>query len=278
MKATKLIFAVNGGLLLVAAGVWLWPRGDDEMLRRELVALRREQREVERMRAENQRLAMTLGSAGEVERFQSDRAALERLKAELAQLKQPAEKKAVSAVTEKRMATDPKAPAGAGPVMPAGEWKNAGRVTPAATLETLMWAAAGGDVDALAAACWVPPSAIAAVKVWLDGLTDEARANYGSPERLVAMLTSSHVPLGAMQVIKEEISPASGSSPNMETALLRVRLKSTDGRWEDKGLMLYRNTSTQEGWRFSVPASAVEEYLAMLKAPVTAAANETGRK
>ena len=96
---------------------------------------------------------------------------------------------------------------------------------------------------------------------------DSLRATYGTPERLVALLTMPNVPLGAMQVIKVDVSvPA--NTQNTEMAVTQVRLKSAEGRWEEKNLVLFRNPTNADGWRFSVMASAVQEYLAMLKTPL----------
>ena len=76
-----------------------------------------------------------------------------------------------------------------------------------------------------------------------------------------------NVSLGAMQVIKVDVSTPANTQ-NLEMAVMRVRLKSVEGTWQEKGLVLFRNPANEEGWKFSVQASAMQEYLAMLKTPL----------
>ena len=280
MKLTHFIWVANGALLLAGVVAWVWPQAERDALRGELVAIRAAAREVERLREDNRRLATGAAPEGEVERLRADHAALGRLRDELAGLKGRAETKAGEAAAKgaeraPRVAADPVAPAGAGPVVPAAEWKNAGRATPTAALETLMWTAAGGDIEAMVGAIKLDYNGRIAAKAALEQMPDALRATYGTPERLVALLTMPNVPLGAMQVIKVDVSvPA--NTQNTEMAVMQVRLKTAEGRWEEKGLVLFRNPTNAEGWRFSVMVSAVQEYLAMLKAPVAVPGSAKG--
>ena len=272
MKSTSYIWGVNAVLLLAGGAVGLWPRVERDALRDEVAALRAEEREVGRLREAHRRLAAGAVPEAEVERLRADHTALARLRAELAGLKGRAETKAGAAAAKSseratRVAPDPVAPAGAGPVVVAAEWKNAGRATPATALESLMWAAAGGDIEAMVGAIKLDFNAQIAAKAALAEMPEALRATYGTPERLVALLTMPNVPLGAMQVIKVDVSvPA--NTQNTEMAVTQVRLKSAEGRWEEKNLVLFRNPTNADGWRFSVMASAVQEYLAMLKTPL----------
>lgn len=259
-------------LLLAGAAVWLWPGAERDALRDDVAALRAEEREVARLREENRRLLAGAVPEVEVERLRADHAALARMRDELAGLKGRAETKVGEATAKNsarvaRVVPDPVAPAGAGPVVTAAEWKNAGSATPAAALESLMWAAAGGDIEAMVAAIKLDYNAVAAAKVGLAEMPEALRSTYGTPERLVALLTMPNVPLGAMQMIKVDVSTPANTQ-NLEMAVMQVRLKSAEGRWQEKGLVLFRNPTNSDGWRFSVQASAVQEYLVMLKAPV----------
>lgn len=279
MKSTTFLLTVNGALLAAALGNWLWPRPEIEVLRRELAGLKAEAGEAARWREENRRLTAVALPEAEMARLRAERAALPGLRAEAAgvaaQRSGPGPKPETTSVA-KGAPADPPAPAGAGPVRPAGEWKNTGRLTPTATLETLLWAAAGGDLETLASTCWIPPAARAKAQSLLDSLPEAQRANYGTPEQLVAALTLAQVPVGAMQVVKVETS-VNKDSPTTETSVIEVRLKSAEGGWQEKTLILFRNTTADAGWRFSVPVSAVESYLATLKAPATTAAGTGGK-
>ena len=267
MKSRHILWTVNGLLLVAGVGAWFWPRAEMETLHRARAALRADRDEVERLREMRGQLVASLGPAGEVEQLQSDPGELARLKEELTRLKERAAKKMVSANGEKGTSADPAAPVGAGPVVTAGEWKKAGTASPAATLETLMWAAAGGDIEAMVGAIKLDYNCRLAANAALAEMPEALRATYGTPERLVALLTMPNVPLGAMQVIKVDVSTPANTQ-NLEMAVMRVRLKSVEGTWQEKGLVLFRNPANEEGWKFSVQAAAVQEYLAMLKTPL----------
>ncbi len=87
MSALRSLSAVLLALALVAgAALWLqWQTTDN--LRSEIQLLREEQRELVRLRAENQRLAATQPDAAELTRLRADRSAVMRLRGEIEKTK-----------------------------------------------------------------------------------------------------------------------------------------------------------------------------------------------
>lgn len=269
--------------MVVGLAIWFWPRAGHDILRGEVAALRAELRAAGELKEEHRRFVTGAPSEAEVERLRAGHAALVRLRDELAGLKGRADKQAGEAAAKttadraSRVTPDPAAPAGAGPVVSAEEWKNAGRTTPAAALESLMWAAAGGDIETMVAAISLNYDSRVLAKARLAEMPEALRESYGTPERLVALLTMPNVPLGAMQVIKIDVSvPA--NTQNTEMAVMQVRLKSAEERWQEKTLVLFRNPTNADGWRFAVQTPAVAEYLAMLKAPAVVTGGGAGGK
>lgn len=76
----------------------------------------------------------------------------------------------------------------------AADWRDAGSATPAATFETFVLAATEGDIDRLATLIAFEPVARAGLEATFAGLSAETRANYGTPEKLVATLLAVQVP------------------------------------------------------------------------------------
>src|SRR4051812_41945177 len=68
---------------------------------------------------------------------------------------------------------------------PASAWTNAGKATPATAIETVLWAAAGGDVEAVADTIALSPTARQKADALWAQLSDETRAKYGTPEKLM---------------------------------------------------------------------------------------------
>jgi hypothetical protein len=208
---------------------------------------REQQRRCELLRAEQLALRQAQPSPGELDALRTDRAAIDALRAEVRALRdrRGSAPPAAAMVPEKP----------ACPLVPVSAWKNAGHATPEATLETALWAAATGDVDALAQLLLLEPDARQRAQALLDRLPDAARAQYTTPERLVALLTAKQVPLGAMQLVAT-------MPQGPETRLLRVRLHSPEG-WARTTSVAARGAAGD--WRLVVPGPAVDRLAAQLQ-------------
>jgi hypothetical protein len=243
---------VLGGLSLA------WQYRTQTQLQRQIGDLRQQQAGVARQRQENQRLAATLPTAADLERLRADHAAIPRLRAEIETLRARAQ----TAVAEVKAS----ARFDAGSKVPFGEWRNAGTATSKAALETVLWAAAGGDIEQFAKCLSLPegPARQRALKL-LESLPTSVRGQYGTPERLVAFFAIKDVPLGTAQVVGWiGVKDAQSSS-----AQVQVHLSAPDG--PTKALHL-RFTQQDENWKLVVPEAALAKYSAMLKKPTAAKA------
>ena len=200
-------------------------------------------------------MVATLPAAEELERLRADHAAIPRLRSEIEALRTRAQTAVEKAKLSERFE--------AGSKVPYGVWRNAGTATSKATLETVFWAAAGGDIDQFARCLLLPEGRIRERAVALLGnLPAAIRGQYGTPERLVAFFAIRDVPLGIAQVARWDESPAAPSS-----AQVQVQLSSADGQLKDLILRL-----SQQGaeWKLVVPEGAISKYSAMLKGKLAA--------
>lgn len=247
-------------LAAAALGINLSQRRVTAELRAEAGRLRDASAERDRLRATHQSLTAEQVTAAELAALRADHAALGRLRNEV-----DATRRRADALARGPGAKSPPVPAGAKPTLldralAANEWTNAGRANPAAALETALWAAAGGDVDQLATTLDLEPEARTRAEAILAGLPSAARGQYGTADRLVALLTARAVPLGSAQILNE-VPDASGST-------LLVRLRDPAGQGRTLSLSL---STDGDNWRLVVPAQAVERYGAALTAPAAGA-------
>lgn len=247
MSRATVGFAVIGlAAGLLAVGLWLQHQTTAQ-LRRELALVHEQQREVAAAKADHARLIAAATPDVEVQRLRDDRAALGRLRAELEDLKSRAAAKAAK--------VDP--PAKSPRWIPASEWKNAGRATPAATIETALWAAAGGDLDALAGALRMEDAVRAKAVAILAGLPTPTRAQYRTPEHFAALFTAKDIPTeSSMQITGQKELGADQVS-------VAVMLQGGT-RAQGRVIMLQRSI---DGWQLVVPEGAIDKYAAMLKGP-----------
>lgn len=245
-------------LLGVGAGLAWRQYAETSRLRAEIAAHAVVTADLERLRAEHARLAQERPPAAELEKLRDDHAAIVRLKGELDALKSaPAEATA-----------EPAAPDEAGPppkaeslLASAATWKNAGRATPRAAFETALWAAAGGDVDALAQTLALEPAARDAASALLASLPAAQRSSYATPERLVSLLAAREMGFDAMRVLAQTKSPAG------DTVLGVVLMSENKTRGANLTLR-----QAADGWQLVVPRSAVEKYSAQLRGVAPTAA------
>ena len=243
----KLRFIILG-VLIAAGGVTLaWQWRTRVLLQVEAERLQAETREFHRLRDENRRLASAQVSATELENLREDRAEVVQLREKIDDL-------------TRRIAETAPTPAGpeipapaavlpnSGP-LPAAAWKNAGQATPQATLETALWAAKTGDINALVDMIALDERARVKAQLLLDSLPDATRAQYTTPEQLIASLTARDVPLTSMRV--------AGVIAGTDDTQLIVNLPTQEQPERITKLALHRYA---DGWRLKVPESAVDKY------------------
>lgn len=210
-----------------------------------------------RVRADHQRLLADQLPADKIDGIPLQADTLLQLRDEVAVLRQRAEL-AERLNSEKK--NGPGERFAVGRTMAAGEWRNAGVATPRATLETVLWAGANGDVDALASTVsFVPGSRTRkAAQALLESLPESMRAQYDSPEQLIAFLTIKDVPLGAVE-LRRYTELEGWPLPAVQVVM---QLTAADGKSKDATLVFM---NPGEGWKLVVTDSVVAKYAAMLE-------------
>jgi hypothetical protein len=257
--STKLAWIIPAGLGMGVALVLAWQQLARRPLQAELEVLRDRQSEVRGLKAEQARLQAQQVSDAELERLRADRVALERLRREMAGLETRAEQRSQQA----RSAAAPAERFAIGQAVPASAWRNAGAASPAAALETVLWAAAGGEVDQFAQRIQFEPAAEAAAKALLESLPPAERARHASPAHLLAYLSVKDIPIGTAKVVSW---PSTGGKAQGVSLML--------GETNEKARVV-RLVFQQEGaeWKLRATEAAVAKYATALRgAPAAAGA------
>lgn len=223
-------------------------------LGRDLDAALRDQRTLLSLQAEHDRLSGWVPDEAEMTRRRAGAAEAARLRAYTG---------------TRTQATEPPSPPAAAPagpayplgqMIPATKWQDRGRTTPADTLETVLWASAGGELEALTKALRFDPASQARAETLLAQLPEATRRHYATPETLLASLVAKEAPLGALTVLAQrETGPG--------TALAYAVLQQ-NGRAPRQVCLTFRQA--EDGWQLVVPPNAVEKIAtAALAAPAS---------
>jgi hypothetical protein len=198
---SALVFTVGA-----ASGIyWGVERHDAALLQSRLDAARDRQDEIDRRRLEHDRLLRLQPAAGE----------LERLRAEVRRARQDGR----SADPQANSRVDSLRP---GFWAPASTWRDQGRATPEATLETMLWAASGGNVSALKNVLILAPETRTKAAEMISGLQGASRQQFGSPEDLVAVIVAGSLPLDSAQLVARQQNQD-------DQAIEYLRLKDSSG-------------------------------------------------
>ncbi len=141
-------------------------------------------------------------------------------------------------------------------VIPSSEWKFAGQASPANTVESVLWAARAGDVDQLTGLIALDKATKAKADAYFAALPGEARAQFGSSEKIVATLIAAQMPTdyAAMATFREV-------DADPDSALLGVRIQEGSGNQRD---LTFKFEREQDGWRLDVPSSVVSNLARQL--------------
>ncbi|MDO8543570.1 MAG: hypothetical protein Q7S40_24275 [Opitutaceae bacterium] len=234
-------------------------RNETAILRLEVRAAGQELIELRQLKEQRERLLRDQVSGSELEQLRAESTELERLRADIVASRQSA----ATAAKPNRILAPRAADAASttatldvmNEIVPVGTLINAGRDTAAAAVQTALWAAAGGDVEQLAETLFLDPRARSKAQDLLASLSEEARAEYGTPERLVALFTAKDVPMGGARIIDFKRSDASG-------ARLVAQVMDASGKTRAVGLSVRQ---IGDIWKIAVPVAAVEKYAQLLK-------------
>lgn len=259
MRTNRWPWLMLAALTLVVGAALVWQGHVAAGLRHEIAGLRAQARERARLEAEHQRLAAAQPTPEERATLLAERAAVTQLQAELEALRRRAAEAAAARRAEASERTQ-QIPPLAGNVLAHQLWQNRGAATPAATFETTLWAAAGGDIDALAALLALDPDARTEATALFAQLPAKFRHEFGSPERLVAVLTAKDVPLGSATIL--------GQYPSSTDTKVAAQIFDAEGQQK---VSLFSLRAESDRWRLVVPGNAVKRYAAWLHASPVAA-------
>jgi hypothetical protein len=261
MRANLRFVVVIAVLVAGALAVLGWQRRTTEKLRagldRQRAALAKQQALQQAEQQERQQAAAR-ERAEELDRVLAERAAVARLREELAALRHRA---AGTAATREARAPEPARPSLVGNVLAFSLWRNAGRATPEATLETGLWASVNGDIDTLTGLLLFDAEARNEAGALFARLPTALQQEFVSPERLVAVLAAKDVPLGSAAILNQY--------PAEQETKVAAQIFDAEGKHR---MALLSLRSDEAGWRFVVPANAVKRYAAWLRGPTVATA------
>jgi hypothetical protein len=175
-------------LVLTGVGVTWWTETlTATRLAVELDARRAESREMAALLRERERLRSLAPNEDEL-------GSLRRAAAERAQLQAALDRQEAEPAPQTPKLT-------LGDWRPARDWKDRGQTTPHATIETALWAAAGGDVAALRNLLSLDDATRTKAAMLLARLPAGERERYPSPEDLIAAFTIKAIPVGEAQLV-----------------------------------------------------------------------------
>lgn len=248
-------WGVLGGLAVMLGLGMAWQRLQRQPMQAEIEVLRDQQQEIGRLQAQRAKLIAAQVPEAEMQRLRNDRVAIARMRREVESLRAKAELKS------REVAGQPAERFGMGVEMPAAEWRNAGGATAAAALETVLWAAAGGEVEAFAKRIRFDAAARTAAVELLQSLPPTERARHSSPEALMAFLSIKDVPIGTATV-----TTWSGRPEVLQSA--SVTLTAPGEKARRVSLVFVRDG---DEWKMRATDTAVAKYAAALRGPTVAA-------
>ena len=234
--------ALTFAILAVAAAVFtivtIRQRALAGRLRAEFADLRHREGLTEQLREENARLRSGEIQPEELQRLRLEQTEAGRLRLRIAALRKAAAPAEITAS-----------------VMPARDWKPAGRASPKAAFESVLWTATHQEVENLAALLSFDPKARATVAAVFGQLPQDTRLQYGNPEKVVATMLAASIPtnLSAMETLSANQGP--------DSADLLMRVDRSDGTHKDTFFRFQRN---DEGWQLIVPSNVLSGYAKQL--------------
>lgn len=133
---------------------------------------------------------------------------------------------------------------------------NVGRATPRAAGQTEAWAVQHGDVDTAASLLTFAPEERAKLEAVIAALPENLREQYGTPERLMAMvMAGTPRPIAGVQILEEK-------EQGPDDYVQQIQLKYADGRTRNDELTFHRET---DGWKRVVSPASVERVITALK-------------
>ena len=229
-------------VLLVAAFAIVIVRQESACrgLKAELAIWQRQRAELARLRGENRDLSAARISSEELAQLRRTHAEADQLRLEIEALKQQ------PAVTPPGNPEENYSK----PSL-ASEWKLAGRATPRAAFESVLWAATHQDIDHLAALLGFDAKTRVKAEAFFAQLPPETQAQYGSPEKIAATMLAANMPANLNAVA------GLGESTQQDRSQLFMQLQRSDGTVKANAYTFQRGP---DGWQLIVPGSVLQGY------------------
>ena len=259
MSTTKIMAGVAGLVVVAATAITLRQQQTNADLREQIGVLRRETATEVSLREENRRVLAAQTAAREVAAAEHNE--LVRMRAEKeAYLKAVAARGAGGARAGGGPAAGgaPMANATLAPGMVSTEYMaNVGRTTPNAAAQTIAWGLRQADYNAVAGVLMFDPSEREKLEAFIATLPEKARAQYGTPEQIVALvMAGSPKPIAAVQQL-------SRTQPDADTEIHVVQWQYQTGKVQQNELKFHREA---DGWKQVVAPAMVDRVIAYLKA------------
>jgi len=244
-------------ILLAVAGFVLHQQARAQAgWREEITRLRREHAAFDRLGFENQRINAALPPADDLAARRDEQRQLEndlgRLRASLA-----AQQQRLAQLTRMNNALGPAKPLAPG-MTPIDKLTNAGAATPTDAAQSFFWAVAQADPDAMARQIEFTDDARLKAQALFAQLSDAARAQFGSPEKVMAIyLTSMYGRATGYQLATSDYG-----SHSADYGGWKVTLQTASGSLHDVSFVVHR---TSEGWREVIVAGWVDEAARYLR-------------
>lgn len=258
MSTTKLTLGVAAAIAVAATAVTWQQRQTNAELRNEIVALRQQTATTATLRTENQRLVAEKNSDEETARTEHE---------ELVQLRAAREafrqRQAAAGARGQTGAANPRAanaPTPTGTLTPGmvslEMMQNVGTATPTATAQTIAWGLQHADTKTVAGLLAFDPTERQKLEAFIATLPEKSRAEYGTPEQVVALLMAgSPRPIAGVQLL-------SRTQPDPDTEVQIVQWQYQSGEVTQNEIKFHRD---ENGWKQIVSPALVDRVIAYFK-------------
>jgi hypothetical protein len=260
MRPGRRAFVVLASVTAAVVAMLAWQRQVAAGLRGEIARQRDLAREKAALETERRRLMAGQPTAEEVADLIAKRLVAEQLRSRLATMRRREEEAARLAVASSAAEVAEPVTSMVGTTLAAQRWQNAGQATADAAFQTTLWAAAVGDVDALANLLAFDADARQQATATFDRLPTAVQNEVGTPERLIALLTAVDIPLGSAAILGQFPTPT-GTRISAQLADVGGKLKAA----------MFTMQADGDRWRLQVPAAVVGKYSDWLHAVPQAA-------
>lgn len=248
----RFLTMIGLGVALVAGAFGLAAqRREAASLRAELAGRQRLAAEARRLADDHWRLESEQVAPAEVARRRDERALLTAMAAEVEGIRQRAQIESAPAISVPAAEARPWLRR---EEVPAEAWAHRGAANPDSAFETVLWAAAHGDLDTLAGLLAFDDDARSSAQALFDRLPSTLRTEMGTPAKLVALLTAKAVPLTSARILTQVHDDTQ--------AQLTAQLRDEKGVARATQLTL---RAAGDRWRLMVPATAIDKFADQLR-------------